>query len=427
MDYASRHSNLRALSRVLYVTAYPRPDREEPRSTVRRTTALLVLASALAVAGCQSGAGTSGALRQTMPRQAQAANQAGKASVSLAMAVQPAPRAVNVRPDHHVTVSATGGSLSSVVVSRGGTVVAGRMTPDSTAWRSSQRLSTGTTYTVTAVGVARDGTTKTLTSTFTTLTPKTTSSVYVTPSGGSVVGVGMPVIVTFGRSVHNRDAAIQALAVTSTPPVLGGWRWFSSRQVQWRPVHYWPAGTKVSVRADLSGVELSPGVWGRSSTTRTFAVGSAMVSTVNIRTHTMTVTRNGKVIRTIPITTGKPGWETRNGIKVLITREPTRRMDAATSGIPKNSPNYYNVVVQYAMRLTWSGEFIHAAPWSVGSQGHANVSHGCTGMSTAHAAWFFANSKIGDVVVYTGGHRAMEWGNGYTAWNMSFDRWSSAV
>ena len=108
-----------------------------------------------------------------------------------------------------------------------------------------------------------------------------------------------------------------------------------------------------------------------------------------------------------------------------MSKETSRRMDAATTGVDPKDPNYYNVVVRYAMRLTYSGEFLHAAPWSVGSQGRANVSHGCTGMSTANARWLFDHSKVGDVVKYVGSPRKLEWGNGWTAWDMSFSSWSS--
>jgi lipoprotein-anchoring transpeptidase ErfK/SrfK len=101
-------------------------------------------------------------------------------------------------------------------------------------------------------------------------------------------------------------------------------------------------------------------------------------------------------------------------------------MDAATTGTDPNDPEYYNIKVKYAMRLTYSGEFLHQAEWSVGSQGRANVSHGCTGMSPTNAKWLFDRSKMGDVVVYQGSSRPLEWGNGYTAWDMSYSRWKSA-
>jgi lipoprotein-anchoring transpeptidase ErfK/SrfK len=136
------------------------------------------------------------------------------------------------------------------------------------------------------------------------------------------------------------------------------------------------------------------------------------------------VRRNGKVLRVVPVTTGKEGFATRNGVKVIISRESSRQMDAETTGLKKTDPEYYNVKVKYAMRVTWSGEFLHAAPWSVGSQGRANVSHGCTGMSTENAKWLFERSKMGDVVKFVGSKRPLESYNGYTMWNMGLASWA---
>jgi lipoprotein-anchoring transpeptidase ErfK/SrfK len=197
--------------------------------------------------------------------------------------------------------------------------------------------------------------------------------------------------------------------------------------VQWRPRVYWPTHSTVTVTADLAGVEIRPGVWGSTrKRTSNFDVGSAMISTVDVAAHRLTVRRDGKVLRVIPVTTGKAGMATRNGIKVIMSREISHRMDSTTIGIKKGEPGYYNIVAKYSMRLTYSGEFLHAAPWSAGSQGRANVSHGCTGMSTADAKWLFSRSKLGDVVVYKNSTRKLEWGNGYTAWNMPYSIWKSA-
>jgi lipoprotein-anchoring transpeptidase ErfK/SrfK len=342
------------------------------------------------------------------------------------MNVRPSDGSGKVRLDRQVSVAASNGKLTSVTVTTAdGKPVKGWLADDGSGWRSSQKLAPGTRYTVTANGADSSGTPKSTTSTFRTLKPKRTASASFQPGNGWTVGVGMPVIVSFDRVVKKRDRVERALSVTSRPEVEGAWRWFSDQQVQWRPKKYWPKGTKVSVKARLKGVELAPGTWGTKTTTAAFRVGAAMVSTVDTANHTLTVRRNGKVIRTIPVTTGKPGLQTRNGVKVIMSRETSRRMDAATTGTDPSDPDYYNILVHYAMRLTWSGEFLHAAPWSVGSQGRANVSHGCTGMSTANARWLFGNSKVGDVVVYRGSTQPLEWGNGYTAWDMSYKRWQA--
>ena len=136
----------------------------------------------------------------------------------------------------------------------------------------------------------------------------------------------------------------------------------------------------------------------------------------------MRVFSNGSLLRTLPITTGEePAFTTRSGTKVIIEKFASKRMNSETVGIDPDEPEDYNIDnVQYAMRVTYSGEFIHAAPWSVGSQGSANVSHGCTGMSTANAAWLYDMTKRGDVVEYTGTDRPMTLDNGYGDWNADF-------
>ena len=137
----------------------------------------------------------------------------------------------------------------------------------------------------------------------------------------------------------------------------------------------------------------------------------------------MQVFSNGKLLRTIPITTGKPGFTTRSGTKVIIEKFRAKRMNSETVGIAQGSPDAYDIDnVEYAMRVTYSGEFIHAAPWSVGSQGYANVSHGCTGMCTDNAGWLYSISKRGDVVEYTGTDRYMTLDNGYGDWNLALER-----
>jgi lipoprotein-anchoring transpeptidase ErfK/SrfK len=152
-----------------------------------------------------------------------------------------------------------------------------------------------------------------------------------------------------------------------------------------------------------------------------------MISTVDMKAHTMTVRRGGEVIRTIPVSTGKPGplTETRYGTKVIIRKEGTVRMDSSTVGIPKGDPDYYNLETKWNLRVTWTGEYLHSAPWSVGSQGSANVSHGCVNMSPANAQWMFENSKVGDVVKFTGSNRAFQPHEGIGVWMYDFAGWKA--
>jgi lipoprotein-anchoring transpeptidase ErfK/SrfK len=91
-----------------------------------------------------------------------------------------------------------------------------------------------------------------------------------------------------------------------------------------------------------------------------------MVSSVDMNAHTLTLRRDGAVIGTFPVSTGKPGptTETRSGVKTIIERDSVMVMDSATVGIPKGDPSYYKITTNWNLRLTWTGELIHSAPWS---------------------------------------------------------------
>ena len=107
----------------------------------------------------------------------------------------------------------------------------------------------------------------------------------------------------------------------------------------------------------------------------------------------------------------------------MLEKHVLKVMDSATVGIPKGSPDYYKLDVPYALRVTWSGEFVHAAPWSTANQGLANVSHGCVGMSLSNAIWLFNLTTVGDVVKVINSPRTLEPGNGYTDWNVPWKQW----
>ena len=342
--------------------------------------------------------------------------------------VSPADGTTGVRPDAPVAVTASGGPLTDVnVQDADGHALEGALSDDKATWTSSAPLTATATYTVTATATNAEGSPTTVTSTLGTLKPKDSADFYLLPSGTGQVGVGMPVVVQFlGLVDADKQAAIEKhVLVTTSPAVKGAWGWLDARQLVWRPASYWAPGTTVKVTADIAGIETRPGIWTKRNASTSFRIGSAMISTVDVAAHTLTVRRDGAVLRTIPVTTGKQGFETRSGVKVIISRESSLQMDAETTGLAKTDPNYYNVNVKYAMRLTWSGEFLHAAPWSVASQGRANVSHGCTGMSTANAQWLFESSKMGDVVKYVNSARPLESYNGYTMWNMSLAQWAT--
>lgn len=336
--------------------------------------------------------------------------------------------AKNVKVNRTVRLDVADGTFSSVEVTSKDGDIAGTLSGDKASWQSTSRLQPGATYSVRGVAVDGGGNEQVYTSKFKTqalgLEKQTFPSFF--PTAGSTVGVGLPVIVRFDIPVTDHESFEKNIKVTSVPEQVGAFHWISDKELHWRPKEYWKPGTKVTVDADIDSVPAGNGVYGQKSRTNTFTIGRSMVSKVDMKTHEMKVYKNGKLIRTMPITTGEqPKFTTRSGTKVIIEKFRSKRMNSETVGIPVDSDDGYDLDnVEYAMRLTYSGEFVHAAPWSVGSQGRANVSHGCTGMSTANAGWLYNNTIVGDVIEYTGSSRKMTLENGFGDWNLPFGEYA---
>ena len=390
------------------------------RPAHRRTAAaaaLLVFSAGLAA--CSSSNPTSDDTSPDGPGDAPGASQAAQVDpVRLTTSFTDA-RSVPI--DAPVTVSADGGDLSDVRITSAAGPVEGRV--EGGTWTSTSLLEPGTDYRISASATRSDGEAVERTRAFHTIDLTLDQQTYpsIAPLDGETVGVGMPVVVTFDIPVTDRAMFEKHMNVTSTPAQKGSWYWLSDSEAHFRPARYWKAGTDVAVDLDLNSLPAGNGIYGQEDRQLSFHVGDAHVYKVNAQTHRMQVFSNGELLRTLPITTGKPGFTTRSGVKVIIEKFRQKRMNSETVGIAQSDPEYYDIDdVEYAMRVTYSGEFIHAAPWSVGSQGYANVSHGCTGMSTANAGWLYNMTQRGDVVEYTGTDRPMEFTNGYGDWNEDF-------
>jgi lipoprotein-anchoring transpeptidase ErfK/SrfK len=392
---------------------------------LRRVTVMPVvgLVAAAALAGCTASSATDEGDSDDAAGTPSASPEPEEEPVSAARVAVNVPRGKPVPVSTLVEVTATDGELQKVTVRGAGGRLPGELSDDGTAWQAQERLEPGARYRVTGVAVDDDGLTKRVDRTFRTqaLTLDDQTYASIAPIDGETVGVGMPVIVSFDIPVTDRAEIERHLTVESKPAQQGTWHWISDREVHWRPKTYWKAGTDVTVRADVNGVDAGNGIYGQEDRTTRFHVGSKVVMAVDVARHQMRVSENGKLLRTMPISAGKPGFTTRSGIKVIIEKFRYKDMDAATTGISEDDPEYYDISnVEYAQRVTYSGEFIHAAPWSVGSQGSTNVSHGCVGMSTADAGWLYSLTKRGDVVDVTGSDRRMEPTNGYGDWNVSW-------
>jgi lipoprotein-anchoring transpeptidase ErfK/SrfK len=399
------------------------------RARMRRLPARkrpLAAALAVAVLACASLAGCSDSPADGSDSSTEAAGDKGSEE---RRAAEPVTIATNLKSrqavpvDRLLKVTADNGELTKVTVASAEGALPGKVASDGASWTATERFEPGQQYTITTVATDADGKSQRATQKFSTVDLPLDQQTYpsVAPLQGETVGVGMPVIITFDVPITDQASIEKHLKVTSAPAQPGSWYWVSSQEVHWRPKAYWKSGTKVTVDADINSVPAGGGVFGQEDRRITFNIGDAVISKVNAQTHQMQTFVNGKLAKTTPITTGKPGFTTRSGVKVIMEKYRVKRMNSETVGISRDDPEAYDINdVEYAMRVTSSGEFLHAAPWSVGSQGSANVSHGCTGMSTENAAWIYNISKRGDVVEYTGTDRPMDLTNGYGDWNASW-------
>jgi lipoprotein-anchoring transpeptidase ErfK/SrfK len=291
-----------------------------------------------------------------------------------------------------------------------------------------QALAYGSTYTATVTSTTAAGTTGTSTSTFRTAPqPAHVVSVRSNIGSGQTYGIAVPVVLTFNHKIAQADRAeVQKhLSVVSSPAQTGTWSWFSDHEVHYRPKVHWQPGTTIQVHARTAGVGMGGGYVGRNDLTVDTAITkSPMTITINAKTHLLTLTKDGRT-RTMPASLGKPSTPSSSGNMVVMVRHTQDIFDSSrgVGGTPVNAPGGYRELVHWTMRLTWGGEFIHAAPWSVAQQGHTNVSHGCTNVSTANAKWIYQNSLVGDPVTVTGTPRSLQWGNGWTDWDRSWSQY----
>ncbi|MFE7125054.1 L,D-transpeptidase [Streptomyces sp. NPDC057617] len=244
--------------------------------------------------------------------------------------------------------------------------------------------------------------------------PAALKNVRINVTDGQTVGVGMPISITFDHPVPaaERAAVERLLTVSTSTGVTGSWSWIKDRnlldgqRIDYRPRQFWTPGTKVTVRAG-SGV------------TRNFAVGRSLVATVDVRTHTMTVEKDGTT-RQVPITAGAPGMDTWNGTMVVSDKQRRVLMDSRTVGFGDAYKGYYS----YAVHLTASGTYLHQNPKADTYAGRRNVTHGCVGLATDGTARRFYEEVIpGDVVRVTGSTETVAAGNGYGDWNLDWEEW----
>ncbi|MDQ6936991.1 MAG: L,D-transpeptidase [Actinomycetota bacterium] len=238
---------------------------------------------------------------------------------------------------------------------------------------------------------------------------------------GYVFGVGMPLIVRFATSPTSKVAFEKAATVTvNGKPAGGAWFWEnvfrgSPIEAHYRPRAFWPANAKIHVALPVKGLSAGRGLSFANDLTLDYSIGAYHYARVDARALRMSVYNNGKLVRILKVSLGKAKTPTYDGTKIVMEKNRVERMVGPG----------YNELVPWSVRITNSGEFIHAAPWNVGI-GAVSTSNGCTNLSTADATWFYRFSRPGDVVQYPNAnpkHQTQPSWDGYGDWNLDWTTW----
>ncbi|GIJ25077.1 hypothetical protein Vqi01_02390 [Micromonospora qiuiae] len=340
------------------------------------------------------------------------------------LTVTPAEGARDVPISGEIGTQVKHGRITAVQITDDkGATVAAEPREDGSGWVPSKTLQPKRTYTAEVTATGDRGKTVTRKTTFTTQPksskPAITSTLYF--EGNRTYGTAMPVTVAFDPPIP-KEARVDVqrrLFVKTDPPQPGTWSWVSDgSQVYYRAPDFWRPGTTISVRAALEGLPIGKENVGDADRRATSKIGRQVELEIDGATKQMAVLRDGKLLRKLPVSLGKPSTPTSSGKMVIMEKHELTTFDTRGSADP------YVVDVEDAQRLTWGGEFIHGAPWSEGDQGYTNVSHGCTNLSAANADWLMGVTQVGDLVTIKGTEVTLDEGNGWTAWNVSWDEFA---
>ncbi|MFE9255203.1 Ig-like domain-containing protein [Streptomyces sp. NPDC006879] len=415
-----------------------RTDSKRRRRGLMAASALLGGVLVLSACSDKDTKDTSSSGEVTKESQAEVDAAAAKETSKARIAITPKDGATNVGINSSTKVTVTEGKLTEVALKTSeGTEVAGEIAADGMSWKPEGKLKRATKYVMSVTAEDSEGREAHENGSFTTVSPDNSFIGTFTPEDGSTVGVGMPVSIRFDKPIKDKKAVQSAIEVNSSSgqEVVG--HWFSSQRLDFRPETYWKANSSVTLKMALDGVEGAPGVYGVQERTATFQIGRSQVSIVDAKKKTMTVNRDGQVIKTIPISAGSPANPTYNGQMVISEKFKETRMNGATVGFKnEDGKGEYDIKdVPHAMRLSTSGTFIHGNYWGPDSIfGSANTSHGCVGLNDVQgandpsqpAAWFYDKSLIGDVVtVINSPDRTIQPENGLNGWNMSWADWKA--
>jgi lipoprotein-anchoring transpeptidase ErfK/SrfK len=351
---------------------------------------------------------------------ARAAARARAAALAAELKITPANGSRDVDPSGGITVTAAKGKVTNVTVTSSGDPVPGSLSDGGKTWHSTWTLDTSASYTVTATGTVGSGQKITTTSSFRTLTPSQTFSAEIYEGSGQTYGVGMPIMLIFSQPITNEAAVERSLQLTTSKPVTGAWYWDGDEHLDFRPQDYWPAYTTVSLEGHLNGVEGANGMYGSADLTQSFNIGRSLIAVASTTSHYTQIYLNGTRIYDWPISTGRASLPTPDGTYVSVDKSnPVRMIGGGAPG----SAGYYNELVNYAVRFTFSGDYYHSAPWSVIDQGSTNVSHGCVNLPPADAETYYNMSIPGDPITVTNSTAAGKWDDGWTEWFLTWSQY----
>ncbi|WP_328887409.1 L,D-transpeptidase [Streptomyces sp. NBC_00316] len=400
-----------------------------------------LLGGVLVLTGCSDSGDANASADSSKKSQAAEVDKAAAEEASQAqITISPKNGATNASINNDAKVTVAKGKLTQVaMITSAGAAVEGTLSSDGMSWQPAAQLQRSTTYKISATAQDAKGREAHENSSFTTVSPANSFIGNFTPEDGSTVGVGMPVSINFNKPITDKKAVQAGITVTSSSGQQVVGHWFNAQRLDLRPESYWTGGSTVTLKLALDGVEGADGVYGVQQKTVTFKVGRNQVSTVDAAAHTMTVTQDGKTIKTIPISAGSPDNPTYNGQMVISEKFKETRMNGATVGFTDDDgKGEYDIKdVPHAMRLSTSGTFIHGNYWGAPSVfGSVNTSHGCVGLADVKgagdanqpAAWFYNNSIVGDVVIVKNSpDKTITPDNGLNGWNMSWAEWTAGV
>ncbi|MFG3496997.1 Ig-like domain-containing protein [Streptomyces sp. NPDC047928] len=387
--------------------------RIRPRTPLRTAALAGTAVLAAALTACSGGGGptATGADDKAKPETRISVNLSGKQAA----------------PGQPVKVTLESGRLTQVTVTDSkGATLDGKVSADGRTWTSVRKAAPGTGYTV----EARDEAGGTAKADFATAAPEKVNKLTLAPGKNSTVGIAQPLSIVFDHPVKNKAEVEKSLKVTTSNNTVGSWGWMQDwsgkDRIDWRPKEYWKPGTKVTLDAALNGVDSGEGGgWFVRDYRTGFTVGKNQVVKVDLDNHRLKLMRDGALVKDVPMSAGTPGGEKASwrGRMVLMSKEGTINMRSETVGLG----DAYDKMVDFSMRLTWSGMYAHAAPWNAAYFGSANRSSGCVGMSDSDAKWVYEQVQVGDPFEVDGGDAkgTQALNNGYGEWNLSWSEWQT--